>query len=358
MSVEPVLYTGTTAAWCKGGCGKFRYPYCYLCDRPICATCAIALQLNPVKSTIHFSSLPQTRKKQETNWKTLGVAERAGNFSARNSQPRFTRFLRISLPYYQLHTLALSHQLLILNKLWLKTIFTFWTTKKAKISQKEKASFRGNYSSEKCFRFADGTNRFLRSLLSDPHTSKQLMKELNLSAYSFLKISKSLLESGLVIAKKERSSRGIYWYALPDQKSRLDTSVGISLESLVLEQLAIAPMTAQELSNKIPYYELNWISNLLGQLVARGELIGKGANRRRMYALPKAQLSVDWAEFDPINTAILGLLKYRPYLWVREIARRLDKAPKTVSNRLTQLEKLKLVSVKVQGKQKLYVVRE
>lgn len=343
MSVEPVLYEGTTAAWCKGGCGKFRYPYAYLGDRPICATCAIALQLNPVKSTIHFSSLPQTRKKQETNWKTLGVAQRDRYFTANNSATRFTRQLRLSLPYYQLHTLALSHQLLIFNKLWLKTIFTFWTPKKVKISELE--------------RLFDLSNRFLQSLHIGPRNSKQLKQELNLSAYSFLKISSSLLEKGLVIAKKERSPRGIYWYALPDQKDQLDQEVGISLQIAILEQIAIAPMTAGQLSKEFPHYELNWISNLLAKMTAGGKLIGKGAGRRRMYALPNQKLAVNWAEFDPINTKILGLLKYRPYLWVREIARTLDKAPRTVSSRLTQLEKLHLVEAKVQGKQKLYVIR-
>lgn len=328
--LEPVLYTGTTFTWCKGVCGKFRRPLCHQGDRPICAICTGILQLKPIKSSGESGLLPQTRDAHQTY--------------SRPQKQRFTRQLRFSLPYYQLQILGLSHQLLILNKLWLKTILTFWATKKVKISQKE--------------RFVDLTNRFLLFLQVDPRTSKQLMKELNLSVYSFLKISKSLLESGLVIAKKERSSRGIYWYALPDQKSRLDTLVGISLESLVLKQLAIAPMTAQQLSKKFPDYELNWISNLLGKLVAKGDLIGKGANRRKMYASANQKMDTDWAEFDPTNTKILSLLKYRPYLWVREIARTLDKAPKTVSNRLTQLEKLKLVEAHAQGRQKLYVVRD
>lgn len=43
-----ILYEGKTATWCRGGCGKFRYPYCYVEDRPYCEGCAFIARLEAV----------------------------------------------------------------------------------------------------------------------------------------------------------------------------------------------------------------------------------------------------------------------------------------------------------------------
>lgn len=43
-----ILYTGTTATWCKGGCGRFRYPYCYVADRPYCEGCATIASIRAI----------------------------------------------------------------------------------------------------------------------------------------------------------------------------------------------------------------------------------------------------------------------------------------------------------------------
>lgn len=43
-----ILYTGTSATWCKGGCGKFRYPYCHVAERPYCEGCAFVARLEPM----------------------------------------------------------------------------------------------------------------------------------------------------------------------------------------------------------------------------------------------------------------------------------------------------------------------
>lgn len=45
----PILYDGATAQWCRGGCGKFRYPYCFVGDSPYCLDCTKLNRLNPVK---------------------------------------------------------------------------------------------------------------------------------------------------------------------------------------------------------------------------------------------------------------------------------------------------------------------
>lgn len=54
-----ILYTGTTATWCRGGCGKFRYPYCYVADRPYCEGCAFIARLEPI------AALPKLKSASE-----------------------------------------------------------------------------------------------------------------------------------------------------------------------------------------------------------------------------------------------------------------------------------------------------
>jgi predicted transcriptional regulator len=65
-----ILYTGTTATWCKGGCGKFRYPYCYVGDRPYCEGCAFVSGIRAVTAPVKQKP-PKKRPKARIGTKQL-----------------------------------------------------------------------------------------------------------------------------------------------------------------------------------------------------------------------------------------------------------------------------------------------
>lgn len=70
--MEAILYQGQFAAWCKGGCNRFRKPYCYVENSPICHVCARKMELqvtikpkskrNPQKRTIGIGNSLKARE--------------------------------------------------------------------------------------------------------------------------------------------------------------------------------------------------------------------------------------------------------------------------------------------------------
>ncbi|MGL5922148.1 hypothetical protein [Chroococcidiopsis sp.] len=61
--MEAILYQGQFAAWCKGGCGRFRKPHCYVENSPICCMCARSMELELVT---------QPKFKRRNNVMTVG----------------------------------------------------------------------------------------------------------------------------------------------------------------------------------------------------------------------------------------------------------------------------------------------
>lgn len=61
-----ILYSGKTATWCKGGCGKFRYPYCYVLDRPYCEGCALIARIEAIPALPKLKILKEKKTSKNT----------------------------------------------------------------------------------------------------------------------------------------------------------------------------------------------------------------------------------------------------------------------------------------------------
>lgn len=320
-SYTALLCEGEKATWCKGGCGKFRYPYCKAEDRSICADCASRLRLQII--------VPPRKKQRVKVFKT-------GKVLLLPIKPK--------LPMAGFEVLVHQYQLLIFAIWWLRLF-----SPKAPPSNK---GIKGASDKQKKLRAA-----ILSALSTEPKSSVELARDNGVSLRRVENCCQILIERGEIIAEKERSSRSCWWYGLPHQKEILSEKIGCCAKSLILKHLEGGALSARDLHNLIPDFNLKWISVLLWQMSGRGEIIGKGFNRQRVYALPGNDFGLEQRYIcDPMNTKILGILRVTPYLNTHEISRVGDMPLSTTARRLEHLENYGLVRGLSQGRMKLYYV--
>ncbi len=321
ISYTAILCEGEKATWCKGGCGKFRYPYCTLENRPICPDCAGRLRLQVI--------VPR-RKKQRV--------------SVFRSDKVLLLPVKPKLPMARLCLLACQYQLLIFAIWWLRLV-----SPKAPLSNK---GSKGASEKQKKLRAS-----ILSALTAEPKSSVELAREHGVSLRRIENLAAILIERGEIIAEKERSSRSCWCYGLPHQKEALSEKIGVCAKSLILKHLEGGALSARDLHNLIPYYNLKWISVLLWQMSVRGEIIGKGHNRQRVYALPGNDSGLEQRYIcNPLSTKILGILRRDPYLNLHEISTVGDMPLSTTGRRLEHLENYGLIASLSQGRKKLYYV--
>lgn len=311
---------GEKATWCKGGCGKFRYPYSKVEERPICADCTSRLRLQVIAPP---------RQKQVKVFKSDRI---------------LLLPIKPKLSMAGVYLLVQQYQLLIFAIWWLR-LFS------PKAPPSNKGSKLGSNKQKKL------RASILSALSAEPKSSVELSREFGVTLRRVENLAAILIERGEIIGEKERSSRSCWWYGLPHQKEALSEKIGVCAKSLILKLLEGGALSARDLHSFIPSYNLKWISVLLWQMCGRGEIIGKGHNRQRVYALLGNDSGLEQRFVcNPLNTKILGILRQNPYLNMHEISRVGGIPLSTACNHLRQLENRGLIANLSQGRQKLYYV--
>jgi len=313
-------YSGSTAQWCKGGCGKFRYPRCLLNGQPICAECTFRLKLQ----------IAQTKHEQRRTPK-----DGKGNLPPQPHRQQSTRCpcnpirrikysKRLVLSHLFVNAIVIAYQLVLIMRQLLQNYH---------YSYKLQTKNRGVRT------LAD---RLLSGLVLGPRLGLELAQTMGCNHLSLASAARKLVKEGLVISQKEANSRGAYWYALPKHKERLHQLSGqdANLRNLIFRNLEIyGPKTTREMQDLLPDHCMGLVARILSTGAAKGQLLVAGRHLSRLYALPSQEKQ--WREmlrFEPKERVILEIIRKKPGIWINEVARQAQMDFRTAHCYLKQLE--------------------
>lgn len=322
-------YTGTLATWCKGGCGKFRYPAIFVNDKPHCERCAVAAGLTgDLKNSLTVGNSVFSRSQVES--KVLKLLEESPT-----TVSRVAKQLSIVLQTAREALNALIDKRLVITK-------RVGTNKNSIVwyglaGQEEKLSccIKSNPRGLRAI-----AEKIHDALANEPLSTKQLAKLLNKHPTSITDAALILIREGRAICKRQGSggNRRVIFYARPEQRQQLLETAGQSLEELLLEILQRRTLSISEAAELLPNHNPKWVGKKLSQMAKSGLLISQGPCYRRIYALPEHKdLLAQTMEEHPIRQQIIQLLGQEEQLWQTEIAKRLSLPPSTLRLHLNHL---------------------
>lgn len=222
LEQSAILYTGITATWCRGGCRKFRYPYCYLGDTPYCENCAVIAQLKPISSPAPQSQKPvcpprkiraEPRKAISPNIKDklLKVLQ-----NGPASSTEMTRQIGCNKASLDRRARQLTKQNLIYHGADYKNKSCNWYSLPQ--DKEQLIAKLGKPTHE----------RILEELKNGPKGSTEIARNVHITSSVARKTLEKLVKKNLIVA--ERDSR-FKFYALPEHRERLLKQIASSATS-------------------------------------------------------------------------------------------------------------------------------